>query len=208
MAQQGWRAFSGTLLHVLGAYTDRTRQFRNLACDTATARFRKTGDNLELHQIKIVSKGLVSVEGDLSVDGETLNGLVQVGVTRATLSGIPGAESKVFTTERDGLLWAPVRISGTLRDPQEDLTQRLMDAAGQRILEAVPELGFGLLRGAGNAVKQTAEGALETGGKVIDTGAGVLGEGGRLLEGLLSPGTRNPEPAPKEEPAPQKPGKQ
>ncbi len=207
MVRQGWRAFSGTLLPALGAYTDRTRQFRNLACDTASARFRKQGDHLELHRIEIVSKGLVSVEGDLAVEGDTLNGLVQLGVTRATLSGIPGAESKVFTTERDGLLWTPVRIGGTLRDPQEDLTQRLIDAAGQRILEAVPELGFGLLRGAGNAVKQGAAGVLDTGGKVIDTGAGILGEGGRLLEGLLAPGTSNPEPAPKEAPAPQTPGK-
>ena len=193
VVRSGWETLSGTILPVLGAYTDHTRQFRNLICDTARARFRRSGDTLELHEIEIVSRGLLSVEGDLKIKGRELSGLVRVGVTRATLAGIPGAEAKVFTTERDGLLWTPVRLSGTLDEPKEDLTQRLLDAAGQRVIEAVPEIGFGLIRGAGQAVKEGA-GLIENGGKVIETGTEILGQGGRLIEGLLGPGQK-PAPA-------------
>ena len=199
MVRGGWETLSGTVLPVLGAYTDHTRQFRNLICDTARARFRRSGDTLELHDLEIVSRGLLSLEGDVEIRGRDLSGLVRVGVTRATLSGIPGAEAKVFTTERDGLLWTPVRLSGTLDDPKEDLTQRLLDAAGQRVIEAVPEIGFGLIRGAGQAVKEGA-GLLENGGKVIETGTGILAQGGRLIEGLLGPGQKPAEKAPEKAP--------
>ena len=32
-----------------------------------------------------------------------------------------------------------MRLTGTLSDPKHDLTQRLMEAAGRRMLEALPE---------------------------------------------------------------------
>jgi hypothetical protein len=101
-----------------------------------------------------------------------------VGVSRETLSGIPGAETKVFTIERDGLVWTPVRITGTFDKINEDLTDRLVDAAGARILEKLPDL---------DTLRQTIEsldpGKLRDG--VLDQGGKIIEEGGKLIDGIL-----------------------
>ena len=169
---QGWQLFSSTLIPVLGAYTDRTVQFRNLVCDTARCRYRKDGDTMHLTDIVIRSRAMLGVEGSLDIRGRDLDGTLMVGVTRETLSGIPGAESKVFTIERDGLVWTPVKISGTLDAPREDLSQRLMDAAGGRLLEALPgldQIKATLQNIAPPVIKDGAGGLIEQGGKLLDS---------------------------------------
>lgn len=175
---RGWQNLTGTIVPVLGAYTDRSVQFRNLVCDTASCSYRKEGDRIQLTDIKIRSRALLGVEGTLDVAGEQLDGHLMVGVSRETLAGIPGAETKVFTIERDGLVWTPVRVTGTFDNPKEDLTDRLVDAAGARILEEIPNL---------DTLRQTIEtldpgkvrdGVLEQGGRIIE-------EGGKLLDGVL-----------------------
>lgn len=200
LVEQGWRALSGTLMPVLGAYTEKTRQFRNIIFNEAGCRFRKTGEKLLLRDIRLLSRGLLAVEGDLEIIGDRLDGLAMVGVTRATLAGIPGAESKVFTTERDGYLWTPVRISGTLDAPAEDLTGQLVAAAGERILEAVPELGLGtlnqIIEGGGRVIEGGAgilEQGAEAAGGLIEGGSGLLQQGSRLIP---VPGARRPVPTP------------
>jgi hypothetical protein len=163
---------------VLGAYTDRTVQFRNLVCDTASCQYRKEGDRINLTGIKIRSRSLLGVEGTLDITGEQLDGHLMVGVSRETLSGIPGAETKVFTIERDGLVWTPVRITGTFDKINEDLTDRLVDAAGARILEKLRDL---------DTLRQTIEsldpGKLRDG--VLDQGGKIIEEGGKLIDGIL-----------------------
>jgi hypothetical protein len=201
--EQGWSAFTGTLLPVLGAYTDRGAQFRNLVFDSATCRFRKEPERIELRSIDLQSRGLLAASGELDIIGRDLQGLLQLGVARAALAGLPGAEAKVFTTERDGLLWTQVRISGTLDDPKEDLTARLVDAAGQRILEAVPQLAPELLQNAaGNAIKGAGQ-ALDAGTRLLDETLPAIETGTRLLESIVPlPGLLRPQPAPPAPPTP------
>jgi hypothetical protein len=178
LVTQGWQNLTGTIIPVLGAYTDRTVQFRNLVCDTASCQYRKEGDRINLTDIKIRSRSLLGVEGTLDITGEQLDGHLMVGVSRETLSGIPGAETKVFTIERDGLVWTPVRITGTFDKINEDLTDRLVDAAGARILEKLPDL---------DTLRQTIEsldpGKLRDG--VLDQGGKIIEEGGKLIDGIL-----------------------
>lgn len=171
---QGWQMVTSTLIPVLGAYTDRTVQFRNLVCDTARCRYRKDGDTMHLTDIVIRSRAMLGVEGTLDIRGRDLDGTLMVGVTRETLSGIPGAESKVFTIERDGLVWTPVKISGTLDAPREDLTRRLMDAAGDRLIEALPGL---------DQIKATLKILSPPG--LEDGPGGLIEQGGKLLDNLL-----------------------
>jgi hypothetical protein len=178
LVTKGWRNLTGTIIPVLGAYTDRTVQFRNLVCDTASCRYRKEGDRINLTDIKIRSRSLLGVEGTLDITGEQLDGRLMVGVSRETLAGIPGAETKVFTIERDGLVWTPVRITGTFDNLKEDLTDRLVDAAGARILDELPNL---------DTIRQTIEtldpGQLRDG--VLDQGGKIIEEGGKLIDGIL-----------------------
>ena len=65
-----------------------------------------------------------------SIRGEALDGNFRLGLAPGTLATIPGAETDVFLPGERGLVWAPLRITGTLDDPKEDLTDRLIDAAG------------------------------------------------------------------------------
>ncbi|MFM7181036.1 MAG: hypothetical protein ACKO2G_06190 [Verrucomicrobiales bacterium] len=178
LVTKGWQNLTGTIIPVLGAYTDRTVQFRNLVCDTASCRYRKEGDRINLTDIKIRSRALLGVEGTLDILGEQLDGRLMVGVSRETLSGIPGAEAKVFTIERDGLVWTPVRITGTFDDIKEDLTDRLVDAAGARILDELPNL---------DTIRKTIEdldpGKVRDG--VLDQGGKLIEEGGKIIEGIL-----------------------
>ena len=55
--------------------------------------------------------------------------MIQAGVAPSTLEWIPGARERVFTVSRDGYLWTPVRLSGPIAHPSEDLTARLAQAA-------------------------------------------------------------------------------
>ena len=86
-------------------------------------------DRLDIKDIVIASEGLVRVVGDMSVNKGELDGRFKVGVVPGTLSHIPGAETKVFLRGEKGLLWAPLRITGTLEDPKEDLTEKRCPAS-------------------------------------------------------------------------------
>ena len=89
-----------------------------------------------------------------------------------TLSNIPGAETDVFLPGSHGLLWAPVHVTGTLDNPEEDLTARLIEAAGMRMFETLPETGEMALRFTQKAIGSYSGGA-------IGKGFELLGKGGR-----------------------------
>ncbi len=175
--EQGWQRFAGVVVPVLGAYTDRTHQFRNLVFDRASCRFVIDGELWKISDIQLQSSGFLAVEGGLVVEGRNLDGTLQVGVSRSALLGIPGAETAVFTTRRDGLVWAPVRVSGTLDNPQEDLTERLVAAASARIFEALP--GLDVLAAAWEG------GLVPAAGAALDTAGGLLEQGERAVRDLV-----------------------
>ncbi len=159
------------VLDKIAAYTGNPR-FHQLALSESRMNFRKIGDALELKDILFASEGLLRIEG-----GEKF----MVGVTPGTLVQIPGAETKVFKRGKLGLMWAPVRVSGTLSDFKEDLSRRLLDAAAERMIEFVPETGQYVYKLSGKVV--------EEGTKVLLEEDGVLGKIGdqtiRAVEGLL-----------------------
>ncbi|MEX2580803.1 MAG: translocation/assembly module TamB domain-containing protein [Verrucomicrobiales bacterium] len=125
------------VLERIADYT-RTDQFRRLPLSEGRADFRRSGKLLELRNLAIQSDGLIRIEGALNVEGDRLAGDLQVGVTPGTMRWIPGAERSVFTEERDGFRWAPMKLAGTLAEPREDLTARLVAAAGAAIVEDLP----------------------------------------------------------------------
>lgn len=157
------------ILERVADYT-RAEQFRRLPLSEARSDFKKTGELLELRNLVVQSDGLMRIEGSLDIDGENLVGDLQVGVTPGTMRWIPGAERKVFTQERDGFLWAPMKLAGTVSQPQEDLSGRLIAAAGEAIIEDLPA---GLLNEAnrilgGGGESDDAPGAVEQGQRMLD----------------------------------------
>lgn len=113
-------------------------EFRSLPISKSTADFEIQKGEFVFRNVVLESAGLLRVEGTLSVSkNKDLVGELQVGVAPALLDGIPGARSKVFTREADGFVWTPLTVGGSLEAPTENLSSRLVAAAGGAALEAL-----------------------------------------------------------------------
>jgi hypothetical protein len=109
---------------------------------TATAR-PHTGGGTRLEKIVVQANGLLRIEGALTLlPGDALEGEFMVGVTPETLRWLPGAENRVFVETYPqgppGMNWTRVKIAGTRAAPQEDLSARLLGAAGMSLLLDTP----------------------------------------------------------------------
>lgn len=198
------------VLDRLAAYSD-TARFRRLVLSEARLDYRQEGKRLELSDIVLVSDGLTRLEGRLDVVDGRLNGVFDFGVVPGTLAKIPGAETKVFMPGRESMLWTTFRVAGTLEDPKEDLSERMIAAAKERMFEVLPDTGMLVLKNSGRAAGNLAKGILqiggaggndgggEGGGSVVEEGVGVIKDGTDVVRdgvgGLfnLIPGVRVPD---------------
>jgi hypothetical protein len=172
------------VLDRLAAYADTTR-FRVLTLDDARTEYAWRPGTLSLTNLLIASSGLLRVEGQLEVrDGRQLDGRFRLGLVPGALARIPGAESVVFAERRDGLMWTPVRITGTVDDPKEDLSERLLVAAGERMFELLPESGVKVLRFTREALGEGAGQVLDGSGPAVEAGIEVLREAGGIVRDL------------------------
>lgn len=172
------------LLDTLAAYTD-TRRFRVLNLSEAHTDWAWKKDELRLTNLVLAAEGLLRLEGNLTIRGRDLDGYFRLGISPGTLASIPGAETDVFLPGERGLLWAPIRITGTLDDPQQDLKDRLIMAAGARLFTILPETGAKVLKYSGRMLGDSPEGALKSGKKIIEEGGNILDDAGSLLNGLI-----------------------
>lgn len=169
------------VLDRIAAYAN-TERFRRLLLSEASLEFTRRGETLDLRNIKIASEGLIRVEGRMTITGNDITfGEFRVGITPGTLAHLPGAETKVFRPGELGLLWSPMMISGTLDAPQEDLSDRLIAAAKERMFEMLPETGQWALKYSGKAIGDSTKAVLEQKGIVLDAGKGLLDRTGNLL---------------------------
>jgi hypothetical protein len=144
------------VLDSLGAYGGNPR-FRRLSLNEAKLKYSWEDGRIMIRDIRIGAEGLIRVEGRLTIEkDERLDGRFQVGLIPGTLARIPGAETKVFLPGERGLLWTSLHVTGTLDNPEEDLTNRLIAAAGMRMFELVPETGEHVLRFTQNAMSADA----------------------------------------------------
>lgn len=186
------------VLDALAAYSD-TRRFRVLSLSTAKTDWRWTKDELFLSNLILACEGLVRLEGNLRVRGQELDGTFQLGLAPGTLARIPGAETQVFSPGSHGLLWTPLRITGTLDDPKEDLTDRLIAAAGLRMFDVIPETGEKVIRFTQSVVKDAPEKVIDQGSRIIEKGTDIVDGVGGVLDGILGGGSRK-EPEKKNNP--------
>ncbi len=167
-------------LDVIASYT-MNRRFTRLSLSDVSWKFKRYGDVLELDDMFIASEGLIQLRGYLHINGEQLDGKFKVGITPGTLAHIPGAETKVFLPGELGMRWTDIRIGGTKSAPTEDLTARLIQAAGERLFEIIPETGVKVLKLTGKALGEGASGIVGSGGGVIETGTGLIESGASAL---------------------------
>ena len=70
----------------------------------------------------------IGVKGDLASDDEKgLSGKIWIGMKPEYLQWLPEAEKLIFTRNEEGLIWAPVNVSGTLKKPKQDLSGKIVD---------------------------------------------------------------------------------
>lgn len=173
------------VLDALAAYAD-TRRFRVLTLDEAHAEWRWKNGEISLTDLVLSCDSLVRLEGTLTLRGKDLDGVFRLGLAPGTLASIPGAETDVFIAGERGLLWAPLRITGTLDDPKEDLTDRLIAAAGLRMFDQIPETGEKVIKFTQSVLGDAASTkTLEKGVKIIEEGSKTVREVSGILDGIL-----------------------
>jgi len=183
------RLTDGTLtalpvLDALAAYAD-TRRFRVIQLSEARSDWSWRDGTLHLSNLVLGSEGLIRLEGSLAVRGEELDGSFRLGLPPGTLSRIPGAETQVFLPGERGLMWAALRVTGTLKEPREDLTDRLIDAAGGRMFELLPETGEKVIRYSRTLATEAAPKVIEEGVRILEQGQDVIRGANGILDGIL-----------------------
>lgn len=174
------------ILDELATYTKANR-FKHLVLDLCQASFRPQGDAVRIEKIIVQSNGLLRIEGSMTIRGRNVEGDFMLGVTPETLRWIPGADSHVFVENYPagppGMLWTRVRIGGTLDAPQEDLSTRLLGAAGMSLLFDSP--GKVINQGTELLKPVLGEDAAKVPGKMIEGASGVLENGVKAGTGLI-----------------------
>jgi hypothetical protein len=176
------------LLEKLVTYT-KIHRFNRVVLDICSASFRPQDDALRVEKIVVQSSGLLRIEGSMTVRGRAIEGDFMVGVTPEALVAIPGANNRVFVEGNPGgapgLQWTRVRIAGTLDAPQEDLSSRLIGAAGMSLLLDTPEKLVN--QGAETLLKPVlGEDAAKMPGKLIEGATGVLENGVKAGTGIIN----------------------
>ena len=142
-------------LETLATLTGRD-EFRRLMMQKATGTWTFRQGAWHWDDLILESEGLLRVEGRVLVSSDRrLSGELRLGVAAELLRPLPGAREKVFTESRDGFVWTPVSLGGTLDSPEENLSARLATAAGDQVLEAVQPILEAVPGGAGEAVGET-----------------------------------------------------
>ena len=172
------------MLDALAAYAD-TRRFRVLNLTDAHTQWHWEKGVLRLTNLVLASEGLVRLEGTLEIRDGKLGGHFMLGIAPGVLASIPGAEEDVFLPGERSLLWAPVTVTGTLKDPEEDLTGRLIAAAGARMFEILPETGAEALKFSRTVLGDSADRTIEKGEKFLKKNEGAIREASGILKDLL-----------------------
>jgi hypothetical protein len=71
-------------------------------------------------------RGKFRIEGEMSIEQRRLRGTIRLGLTREYLDWLPNPE-EVFSRKQDGYLWTNVHLSGTIDDPGQDLSPRIIE---------------------------------------------------------------------------------
>src|SRR5262249_33882973 len=104
----------------------RRKSLKSLQLDDCSMRFTWLYPKIDIKDIAIEDKGKLRIEGAISVERRILRGTIQLGFTRRYLDWLPQAE-EVFNRQRNGYLWTTVHLSGTIDEPGQDLSPRIIE---------------------------------------------------------------------------------
>jgi hypothetical protein len=172
------------MLDSLAAYAD-TRRFRILTLHDAHTEWRWKKGEITLNHLVLASEGLMRLEGELVIRSQEIDGLFRLGLAPGTLATIPGAETDVFVAGERGLLWTTLHVTGTLDHPKEDLSERLIAAAGIRMFDQIPETREKAIQFTRSLLGEPSSRTVEKGVKIIEESRKTVREVSGILDGIL-----------------------
>lgn len=102
------------------------KSFEHLELTDCSLNFTWRYPNIEIKNIGLEEKGEFRVEGAISIDRRALRGAIQLGVARKHLDWLPNPE-EIFSRQQGGYLWTSVHLSGTIDQPKQDLSPRIIE---------------------------------------------------------------------------------
>jgi len=129
------------------------KSFERLDLNECSLSFAWSYPEIEIKDITIEEKGKFRIEGEISIKRPVLRGTIRLGLTREYLDWLPNPE-EIFRQRSSGYLWTDVHLSGTIAEPRQDLSQRIIE-----LFKESPGAYFSLLfRQFGDWLKKTFEG--------------------------------------------------
>ncbi len=104
----------------------RKKSFERLHLNECSLAFAWRYPEIEIKDITIEEKGKFRIEGEISVNRRLLRGTVRLGLAREYLDWLPNPQG-VFSRHSGGYLWTDVHLSGTINEPRQDLSQRIIE---------------------------------------------------------------------------------
>ena len=104
----------------------RKKSFEHLELNDCSLSFTWRYPKIDITDIAIEEKGKFRIEGAISVERRLLRGAVNLGLTRQYLDWLPNPE-EVFNRQGSGYLWTTVHLSGTIDEPKQDLSPRIIE---------------------------------------------------------------------------------
>jgi hypothetical protein len=102
------------------------KSFEHLELNDCSLRFGWKYPKIDINNIAIEEKGKFRIEGEMSIEERRLSGAIKLGLTRQYLDWLPNPE-EVFSRKQSGYLWTKVRLFGTIDDPGQDLSPRIIE---------------------------------------------------------------------------------
>lgn len=106
----------------------KNESLKNIELDECAIALTWKYPEITVHEVRIEARGQFKIEGTLRSKGSQLAGQLSLGVAESNLDWLPKAKDDIFTKAKNGYRWTKVEISGTLQNPQNDLTPRIADA--------------------------------------------------------------------------------
>jgi len=122
---QGGRADNLPFLEKL-AELAHEKSFEHLELTDCSLNFAWRYPRIEVKDIALEQKAKFRVEGAISIDRRALNGTIQVGINRRHLDWLPNPE-EIFSRHQGNYLWTTVHLSGTIDQPKQDLSPRIIE---------------------------------------------------------------------------------
>jgi hypothetical protein len=102
------------------------KSFEHLDLNDCSLTFAWRYPKIDIKDIIVEDKGKFRIEGEISVERRLLRGTIRLGLTHEYLDWLPDPE-EVFSKRESGYLWTNVHLSGTIDEPAQDLSSRIIE---------------------------------------------------------------------------------